>query len=149
MLTRFVSLVVVALGLSLAGCSDNNSSSNNVAPAPPPPPNTMDVDVELTSVEVVGGGAGTGSATASFTVNLDDNTISGTVTLTGLSADAVNVNQGFAGENGTILIALNEDSATEWFAPPTRLRISICTVFTCWHVGHSCGRKWARARFRT
>ncbi|MCZ6855690.1 MAG: CHRD domain-containing protein [Gammaproteobacteria bacterium] len=72
---------------------------------------------DLASKEVVGGGALTGNATAAFTINLDDLTITGTVTLNGLSATAVTLNQGFAGEAGAVLIALDENSATQWSIP--------------------------------
>ncbi|MDH3641520.1 MAG: CHRD domain-containing protein [Gammaproteobacteria bacterium] len=115
MFARFKSLVAIALILSLAACGDSNGNRNNAQP-PPPPPNTTSVNVDLKSVEVIGGGAAGGTATASFTVNLDDSTVSGTVTLTGITADAVNLNQGFAGEAGPLLISLTQDSATAWSA---------------------------------
>ncbi|MCZ6853165.1 MAG: CHRD domain-containing protein [Gammaproteobacteria bacterium] len=86
-------------------------------PPPPPPANTTDVAADLTSKEVVGGGAMTGSATAAFTIDLDDLTITGTVTVNGLTATAVTLNQGFAGETGAVLVTLNEDTATQWSIP--------------------------------
>lgn len=106
-------LGMLLTALLLVGCSDSNNDNDGAAP-PPPPPNTMDVAVDLDAASVVGGGAVAGSASATLTVNLDDDTVSGTVTLDGVTATAVNLNQGFAGENGPVLIAFEEASATEW-----------------------------------
>lgn len=99
----------------LTGCSGGGNDNTATAPSPaPPPPNTTGVMVDLTSQKVVGGGAPSGSATADFTIDLDDRTITGTVTLNGLTADGVTINRGFAGENGAAVVTLNEDSATQW-----------------------------------
>ncbi|MGE0621496.1 MAG: CHRD domain-containing protein [Pseudomonadales bacterium] len=110
-------LLMTLTGLVLAGCSDGGDDNNPVMNPPPPPPNTTAVSADLTAAEVVAGSTETGTATADFTINLDDDTISGTVTLTGITADAVSINVGYAGEVGPELIALVENSATEWALP--------------------------------
>ncbi len=108
----FALLVLLVLG---SACSDSNS--NRRATPAPPPPNTQTLNVDLASVEVIGGGAASGSASASFVLNLDDQSITGTVTLTGIDATAVQLVQGFAGETGAVVIDLDEDSATQWSIP--------------------------------
>jgi len=110
---------VLAACAALGGCGGGGGSSNDPVqqPPPPPPPNTTTVTADLTAAEVVGGSTATGSAAVDFTINLDDDTIDGTVTLTGITADGVSLSTGFAGQVGTELIALAENSATEWALP--------------------------------
>jgi len=113
-------MTLVALGgLAVAGCSDGGDDNNNpvMNPPPPPPPNTTAVSANLAADQVVAGSAEAGTAVADFTINLDDETISGTVTLNGITADGVSLRVGFAGEVGPELIALVENSATEWALP--------------------------------
>ena len=114
-----VPLALLLLIGTLSGCSDSNNDDDDAAPPPEPPPpaNTVDLDVALSPGEVVGGGAGSGSAVAEVTVDLDDGTVSGTVTLTGLEADSVGMFRGFAGDTGAVLVELEETSATEWTFP--------------------------------
>jgi hypothetical protein len=107
-------------GFALAGCSDGDDADmgvGNPPPPPPPPPNTTAVDADLTAAQVPKGSTESGTATADFTINLDSDTISGTVTLTGITATGVSIRQGFAGEDGPELVALVENSATEWALP--------------------------------
>lgn len=118
-LTGLGGALVVVL---LTGCGGGGGGNDNPAPAPAPPPpppaaNTTGVMVDLTSQKVVVVGAPSGSATADFTIDLDDRTITGTVTLNGLTADGVTINGGFAGENGAVIVTMNEDSATQWSVP--------------------------------
>lgn len=103
----------------LAGCGDSNGGDDPPPPVPPPEPpaNTEDFDVTLSGAEVIGGGADTGSATADLTVNLDDGSISGAVTLSELDAESVVLRRGFAGESGEVVTELAEDSATRWSFP--------------------------------
>lgn len=110
--------LVMMVGI-LVGCGDSNGDDDPPPPAPPPEPpaNTENFGVTLSSAEVVGGGVGTGSATADVTVNLDDGVISGAVTLSGLDAEGVALRRGFAGDTGTVITELAEDSATEWSFP--------------------------------
>ncbi|MCZ6644591.1 MAG: CHRD domain-containing protein, partial [Gammaproteobacteria bacterium] len=113
-------LSCIALMLLLAGCGGGGGGSGPPpapAPAPPPPPNTISFMVDLTPGEIVGGSAETGTASTSLEINLDDDTISGTVTLSGVDADGVTINQGFAGEIGTVLATLTQDSSTQWSIP--------------------------------
>ena len=111
--------LISTLVLVLFGCGGGGGGgSNTPAPAPPaPPPNTMSFMVDLSPSEIVGGSSETGTASADFEINLDDNTISGTMTLTGVDADGVTINQGFAGETGNVLVSLTQDSSTQWSIP--------------------------------
>ncbi|MCZ6852858.1 MAG: CHRD domain-containing protein, partial [Gammaproteobacteria bacterium] len=114
------SLSCIGLLIMIYGCGGGGSSSTPPAPAPPPPPpppNTVSFTVELTAGEIVGGSVETGTASIDFEINLDDDTISGTMTLTGVDADGVTINQGFAGETGDVLVTLNQDSSTQWSIP--------------------------------
>ena len=108
LVAAFLTLVVGACG------GGGGGGGNGLPPAPPvpPPPNTLSIDIDLTSAEVIGVGATTGTAVATFTVNLDANTISGMVTLSGLTATEVNLSQGFAGEDGAVLMSAASGPAT-------------------------------------
>lgn len=109
--------VVVALTACGGGGGGNDNAMNPPPPPPPPPPNTTTVDADLSAAQVAAGSTETGTAAAEFTINLDDDTISGTVTLTGITATAVSVRTGFAGQVGPELVALTENSASEWALP--------------------------------
>lgn len=118
-MSRWLIGAVIFLLVVLTGCSDgsDDNSNNAVVQPPPPPPNSTSVAADLSAAEVVGGSSEAGTATADFTINLDDDTISGTVTLTGITATGVSLRVGYAGEAGPELIALVENSATEWALP--------------------------------
>ena len=108
-------IVSVVSVLALSNCSDSNNSSSSS------PANTRIFSVSLNPMQVINGGAATGSATAALTLDLTDNTLTGTVTLTGITGDTVTLNLGFAGEVGTVLFNLQEDSATQWSIPATSI----------------------------
>ena len=63
------------------------------------------------------------SGTADLTVKLDTGATRGTVKLTGLSATAVTINEGFAGATGPALIRLSPggDNTAEWEVPADAL----------------------------
>ena len=119
-MTKFkYSLTVFLVAALTTACGGGGSSGGGGGGNPPPPPaaNTTDFSVTLTTVEVVGGSTETGSASANLTLNLDDNSFTGTVTLTGVTADTVSLAQGFAGEAGTEVVALTQDNASTWSVP--------------------------------
>ncbi len=107
--------------LTLGACGGGGSSrSNTPAPPPPPPePNLADAAVSLSAGQVLARAAAAGGASASadLTINLDDGNISGTLDTGGLTATAVSLREGFAGQSGTEITALSENSATEWQLP--------------------------------
>ncbi len=107
----------VALLLAVWGCGGGSGGSKTPPPPPPPPANTTTVTANLTAASVVGGSTEAGTAATSLTLNLDDGTLSGTVTLTGVTATGVTINQGFAGQRGTPMVTLQQDSATSWSVP--------------------------------
>ena len=115
------SLSCIGLLIVIFGCGGGGGGGTPAPapPPPPPPPNTVSFTVDLTAGEVIGGSAETGTASIDVEINLDDDTISGTMTLTGVDADGVTINQGFAGETGDVLVPLKQDSGT---LKPTRTR---------------------------
>jgi hypothetical protein len=112
-------LTLVALLLSACGGGGSGGGGNPPPPLPPAPPpaNTTVFSVSLNITEVLGGSTETGSATASFTLDLDDNSLSGSVTLTGVTASGVSLRQGFAGEPGDEVLALNQANTSNWSIP--------------------------------
>ncbi|MGI9326793.1 MAG: CHRD domain-containing protein [Pseudomonadales bacterium] len=108
------SIVLIALG----GCSDSNNNRSAPAPAPAPPPNTTSLVVTLTPAQVIGGGATAGEASADLTLNLDDGELSGIVSFTGLTAEGVTLNRGFAGEMGEVIFTLDSASGGDFEFPP-------------------------------
>jgi hypothetical protein len=116
MLQRNLWLATLA-ALAITACSDSNNSNNNANPmAPPPPPaaNTTHIVATLSAQEVVGGSTQTGTASVDLTVNLDDGSVSGAVTLAGLTATAAAIRSGFAGEQGPVVITLQQQSNSRW-----------------------------------
>lgn len=114
---RNLSGMVLTVVLGLAACSDSNDDDDMTSEPPPPPPaNTTTLDVALAAEQVVGGGATAGSATAEVTVDLDDGSLSGTVTVSGITADGVTLNRAFAGDRGAVLVTL-EASGSDWVFP--------------------------------
>ena len=104
----------------LQGCGDGNSSNNITpppAPPPPPAPNTTDLDAGLVANQIVGGSSEIGTAQAALVFNLDDLVVNGDVVLTGVSAAAVSLRQGFAGEAGGAVVDFEQDTANRWTIP--------------------------------
>ncbi|MCZ6870708.1 MAG: CHRD domain-containing protein, partial [Gammaproteobacteria bacterium] len=106
---------------SLVACGGGGSGSDTVIGATPP----LLVASTLTQREVIppSGSAATGEA--NFAVNLDDDSLSGDVVLTALQASAVDIRDSFAGEKGTLVLALEQGvDASQWRVPDgTRLTV--------------------------
>ncbi|MEE8041349.1 MAG: CHRD domain-containing protein, partial [Pseudomonadales bacterium] len=99
---------------SLVACGGGGSGSDTVIGATPP----LLVASTLTQREVIppSGSAATGEA--NFAVNLDDDSLSGDVVLTALQASAVDIRDSFAGEKGTLVLALEQGvDASQWRVP--------------------------------
>lgn len=103
----FLALLCVAL---ISGCGDSQGKYTLLS-------NTNGIFVVLDDLQVITGGSPDGSATADVRFNRDDGSLSGKVTLNGLEADSVTLNLGFAGQAGTLVVALAQDSLTEWSLP--------------------------------
>jgi hypothetical protein len=73
----------------------------------------------MSSAQIFPAHASKGSGTARLTVDRESGAVSGRVTLSGFSARAVTINQGFAGATGEALIALTPraHAAGEWDVP--------------------------------
>jgi hypothetical protein len=62
------------------------------------------------------------SGTASLSAHLGSGSLAGTVTLSGVTASAVSINEGFAGDSGSTLVTLTASgSGGEWQVPPGTL----------------------------
>ena len=117
------SFFILAFLFSCGGGGDSTP------PAPPPPPPAPAADIitvvtALTANQVIIAGAETGSATATLILNLDDNSLTGTVLLDGINADSVTLNQGYAGDMGEILLNFVEDNSTSWSLPADTMQLS-------------------------
>ncbi len=112
----FRGVVVFVLVLEGVGCGGGGGGGSNT-PAPVAA-NTTSLSTNLTAAQVVGASTETGTASAALTLNLDDRTLSGTVTLTGLTATGATIRSGFAGEQGPAIVTLQQDNATRWSVPP-------------------------------
>jgi CHRD domain/Bacterial Ig-like domain len=107
-----------ACGLvAISGCGDSGSGGNGNIVMQPPPANTANVTADLSADQVVGGSNAGGTAAIDLTVDLDDGSVTGAVTLAGVTATEVSVRSGFAGEQGPALLMLQQDSATHWSMP--------------------------------
>ena len=104
----------------LLGCGGGGGST----PPSPPAPELMTVVTSLTANEVITAGAETASATATLILNLDDNSLAGTMVLDGIVADSITLNQGYAGDIGDVLLSFVEDNATSWSLPGDTLQPS-------------------------
>jgi hypothetical protein len=79
--------------------------------------------VAMTAAQIFPAPMSHASGMADLTVSLDTGAARGTVKLTGLSATAVTINEGFAGATGPALIRLSPsgDNAAEWEVPANAL----------------------------
>lgn len=73
--------------------------------------NTIQLDVTLSGVEEVPAVDSNASAVASITVNLASGDISGDLTVSGVVATAAHLHDGFAGQNGPVLVGLEQDGS--------------------------------------
>jgi CHRD domain/Bacterial Ig domain len=79
--------------------------------------------VTLQSTQIIPEPTSSASGTASLTAKLANGSISGKVTLSGVTATAVTINDAFAGNRGPSIISLKASAATpgEWDVPPAAL----------------------------
>src|SRR5256885_12484252 len=79
--------------------------------------------VAMTAAQIFPAPMSQASGMADLTVKLDTGATRGTVKLTGLSATAVTINEGFAGATGPALIRLSPsgDNTAEWEVPADAL----------------------------
>lgn len=114
-------LAIALLVIFFSGCGGGggggNGDSTYEPPPPPPPSNTTSITVDLNTLEVVGGSTASGGANADFVLNNDDNSFTGSVQVTGLTADNVALSLGYAGETGAEIIALSETTPGSWSLP--------------------------------
>ena len=102
-----------------AQVSDNMDHMVNSRPVSVQVNNNPTFTVAMTPGQLIPAPASSASATAALGAKLANGTFSGKVTISGVTATAVTVNQGFAGSAGSMVIALtaNEGTAGEWDVP--------------------------------
>ena len=71
--------------------------------------NTFQFALSLTGEEEVPAVESAGTASADLTVNVGTGEVSGTLTINGIDVTAAHIHDGFAGENGPVLIGLDQD----------------------------------------
>jgi len=71
--------------------------------------NTIQLALVLTGEEQVPAVESGGSATADLTVNVATGAVEGTLTILGIDVTAAHIHDGFAGNNGPVLIGLDQD----------------------------------------
>ena len=83
----------------------------------------MAIAVAMTAAQIFPAPMSQASGMADLTVKLDTGATRGTVKLTGFSATAVTINEGFAGATGPALISLSPsgDNTAEWEVPANAL----------------------------
>ena len=83
----------------------------------------MAIAVAMTAAQIFPAPMSQASGMADLTVKLDTGATRGTVKLTGLSATAVTINEGFAGASGPALIRLSPsgDNTAQWEVPASAL----------------------------
>ncbi|HSM32042.1 MAG TPA: Ig-like domain-containing protein, partial [Woeseiaceae bacterium] len=73
--------------------------------------NTFQFAPALTGEEEVPAVESVGTASADLTVNVGTGEVSGTLTINGIDVTAAHIHDGFAGENGPVLIGLDQDAS--------------------------------------
>ena len=125
--TQFLRLLILMSGALVAGCGGGGGGGSPPPgppppPPPPPPPTVSTIVVAFTAADVVGGSTETGTASATIDYNETDDQITATVTLTGLTADAVTIRGGAAGSTGSERFALAPGTnANEWILADSAL----------------------------
>jgi hypothetical protein len=131
MVRAIISILASAL-LMLAACGGGGSSPDLVSVpgaggAPPPgcPQGCTDAGspaflvVSLEASQVIGGSTERGSGHGELKVDLNTGVLLGQISFTGVAAEQVTLNRGYAGENGPVLIRLDEIRNAEWALPPS------------------------------
>jgi len=72
--------------------------------------NTFQFALTLTGEEEVPAVGSAGAASAQLTVNVGTGAVTGTLTINGIDVTAAHIHDGFAGENGPVLIGLGQDA---------------------------------------
>jgi len=110
----------VVLLTTLAGCGGGGGSDDPDCCEPPEPGATTSYAVEFSSDQVVLGTPVTDSVTATASLQTTsglDILASGSVTVSGVSATAVTINLGSAGEVGPVILNMESGSGGTWRIP--------------------------------
>lgn len=103
---------IASLVLSLVACS---GGGGDAGPSSPPPPTVVAYNVTLDAENVAAGSTESGTATALVKHNTTDALLEVSVDLANVTAEAVSLRRGYAGDRGTEIFALQQgSSANEW-----------------------------------
>ncbi|HVL01543.1 MAG TPA: CHRD domain-containing protein [Dongiaceae bacterium] len=111
--------LVTLSALLLGGCfldSDNNNGGTNRNSQPPSQPRMLTLPVTLSGNQQVPPVTSTATGSGTLQINLDTRAMSGSVTTTITDASMAHIHTGYAGENGPVLIGL-ENSGNTWNVP--------------------------------
>jgi hypothetical protein len=103
--------------------TDSTGQMTTSAPVDFKVDNNPAFQVTLQASQIIPEPTSSASGSASLTVKLANGSISGKVTLSGVTATAVTINDAFAGNTGSSIISLNANAATpgEWDVPSAAL----------------------------
>jgi len=108
-------LIIIGMAITLAACGGGGGGGGGTNPVNPPV--QADVistyNVNLDAASVVAGSTAAGSASATLQHNETQGQIDVQVTLTGISADAVSLRRGFAGDTSDVAFALQAGSSAD------------------------------------
>jgi len=128
---RFRILLVVAGFLAISACNSGGVGQTRTAQvqagavADPPDTSLTVVDpsspqvVRLDAAQVTDGSIETGNGYGEILIDRDTGAIQGAITLDGIDAVEVTLNRGYAGENGPVLVRLDNTGSAEWSLPPS------------------------------
>ena len=110
---RMIAAIMALFGLVACGGDGGGSVIT-----PPPDPKVAIRIAALQSAQEVPPVTAIGLGSASFTVNLDTNAISGSVSSTVTNATAAHIHDGVAGSNGPVIVPLTAGATGVWSVPP-------------------------------
>lgn len=113
--------ILAACGGGYGGGSGSMNCGYNACP--PPPPATTTAPVTLSASQVFPAAASTATGTGSVTVDQGSGALSGSVTLSGMTATNVELGDAYAGAPGTSIATLSHDASN-----PSRWNIAAGTM---------------------
>ena len=114
-LCRTVGLAALLAILGACGGGGSNGGGGDTTPPPPPADVTKTISVEFAAGDVVAGSAEPGTASATLEHNETKGEFEISVSLTGLTADAVSLRRAYAGSTGDEVVPLVQGaSASDW-----------------------------------
>ena len=112
--------IVILITMTLVACNDGDGEDDGSDI----PERTTNYRVDFAPEMVIGGTAAPDTVTVAANISSQQrvgNYAAGSVTVSGTSATAVTINQGYAGENGPVVVTLNNAGGGRWNVPATEI----------------------------